>query len=178
MSRLAKKPIILPESASVSIDSTYLNISLQTGDITYKLHSGIKAELKKNELYILNDLESKKERALLGTLHSLVKSAVKGSVTPFVTSLEIIGVGYKAELVDGKMLLLSLGYSHDIFMPIPDDINVTCEKPTLIHVSSVNKESLGRFVAKIQSLRKKDPYKGKGIYKTTEYKRRKKGKNK
>lgn len=178
MSRLAKKAITIPNGISVNIENDEFAVSSSSKKLMRQIPPSIFIRLEDHELFVSNKDETNKDTALLGTTHSLIKSCIKGIESPFTTSLDIVGVGFKAELIDNDLLLFSLGYSHDIFVAIPTGVNVVCEKPTLLHVSCHDKETLGHFVAKIQKLRKKDPYKGKGIYKTTEYRIRKKGKNK
>jgi len=177
MSRLGKRIIAIPDGVAVEYDASFVKVS--KGKVVIKKHvlNSVTITIEEGGVLVSPLRDDAFSRSMWGTCRSVIANMVKGVTEGFNTSLEIIGVGYKAEVSD-KLLVLSLGYSHDIFLTIPEGIDIVCEKPTLIHVKSADKEALGQFVALIQSLRKKDPYKGKGIYKVGEYKRRKKGKNK
>ena len=177
MSRLGKRVITLPKDVKCSIVDQTVTITKDNITISKNIAKDVTIEQREDGLYVVPANENIAARAMWGTCRSILSSMVEGVSKEFEISLEIVGVGYKAEL-SSSMLILSLGYSHDIFLTIPKNINVVCEKPTLLKISSVDKEALGQFVALIQSLRKKDPYKGKGIYKVGEFRRRKKGKNK
>ena len=121
--------------------------------------------------------ETKRARMLWGTTRALVNNMVNGVSKGFSVGLEINGVGYRAA-VQGKILNLQLGYSHDINFDIPSDVTITCEKPTAITVTGADKQRVGAVAAKIRSFRRPEPYKGKGVKYTTETIRRKEGKKK
>ena len=121
--------------------------------------------------------ETKQARALWGTTRALVNNMVTGVSAGFTRKLEINGVGYRAA-VQGKTLVLQLGYSHDINFPIPQDIKIACEKPTAIAVTGADRQRVGQVAAEIRSFRQPEPYKGKGIKYADETIRRKEGKKK
>jgi large subunit ribosomal protein L6 len=121
--------------------------------------------------------DSKEARVHWGTMRALVNNMVAGVSKGFTKNLEIEGVGYRAS-VQGKNLVLQLGYSHDVIFPIPTDIKITCEKPTAITVSGADRQRVGQTAAVIRAFRKPEPYKGKGIKYAAEQVRRKEGKKK
>ena len=121
--------------------------------------------------------DTKQSRAMWGTMRALINNMVTGVSSGFTVNLEIIGVGYRAQ-VQGKTLNLQLGYSHDIPFPIPDDVRITCERPTVISVSGPDRQRVGQIAADIRAYRPPEPYKGKGIKYATETVRRKEGKKK
>jgi large subunit ribosomal protein L6 len=121
--------------------------------------------------------DTKHARAMWGTIRALVNNMVNGVATGFSVTLEINGVGYRAA-VQGNTLNLQLGYSHEIAYPIPSDVNIVCERPTLIRVSGADRQRVGQIAAEIRAYRPPEPYKGKGIKYSTETVRRKEGKKK
>lgn len=177
MSRLGKRPILIPDGVTVELKPPYVSVSKDKKILSKPVFKGVDIKKEDNNLVITPVNDNSFSRSMWGTSYSVITGMIEGVNNGFTTSLEIVGVGFKAEL-SGNALLISLGYSHEIFITIPEEVEVKCEKNTLLHISSYDKEALGHFIALIQSLRKKDPYKGKGIYKVGEYRRRKKGKNK
>jgi large subunit ribosomal protein L6 len=121
--------------------------------------------------------DAKQSRAMWGTTRALVNNMVTGVSTGFSVNLEITGVGYRAQ-VQGNTLNLQLGYSHDIPFPIPGDVRITCDRPTVITVSGADRQRVGQIAADIRAYRPPEPYKGKGIRYATETVRRKEGKKK
>ena len=121
--------------------------------------------------------ESKRARAMWGTTRALVNNMVTGVATGFTRNLEINGVGYRAA-VQGSTLNLQLGYSHDIPFPIPQDVRITCERPTAIRITGADRQRVGQVAAEIRGYRPPEPYKGKGIKYADEFIRRKEGKKK
>jgi large subunit ribosomal protein L6 len=121
--------------------------------------------------------ETKYSRAMWGTTRALINNMVTGVSSGFSINLEISGVGYRAQ-VQGKNLNLQLGYSHDIPFPIPDDVSISCERPTVITVRGADRQRVGQIAADIRAYRPPEPYKGKGIKYSTETVRRKEGKKK
>jgi len=132
-------------------------------------------KIENNEIIVKRPSDSKEHRSLHGLTRSLVANMVEGVAVGFNRKLEIIGVGYKAELA-GKNLVLSLGYSHPIVMSFPETIEVSVPSPNEIIIQGADKELIGMIAAKIRSFRKPEPYKGKGIRYSGEYVRRKAGK--
>jgi len=174
MSKIGKKIILIPDKVEINISENELKIKGIKGEITIPLFKGFKIELNNKELKVIPIEESKKTSAFWGTLSALISNAVKGVTEGFEKKLEIEGIGYRAN-VEGRVLVLNLGYSHPIRYDIPEGINITTEK-NIITVSGINKQLVGQTAAKIRSFRKPEPYKGKGIHYVNEYIRRKAGK--
>jgi large subunit ribosomal protein L6 len=162
MSRVGKKLINLPSGVTVSKEEDMLSIKGKLGEDSVRIHPLISVDHKDNHLLVSPKDESKEARALWGTFRSLINNMVTGVSTGFTRRLEIVGVGYRASL-QKNILTVSIGYSHDIKIRIPEGITVKCEKPTLVEVFGISKQLVGQFCAKILTLRKLDPYKGKGI---------------
>lgn len=162
MSRIGKQPIALAEGVKVNILSDKLEFEGPNGKLSSPLYSGIKAELKDNQLVLTRTDDTKVQRSFHGLCRSLASNAAVGVSTGFSKKLEIVGVGYRAKLDKGK-LELSLGYSKPIIYEIPKDIEILLEKPTLITVKGIDKQRVGQVSAKIKSFRVPDPYKLKGI---------------
>lgn len=163
MSRVGKLPIKLPDSIKVSIKDR--DLTFDNGKIkkSFKLSIGVKAELDNNQIKVSAADESIPDISMfVGMNRSNIKNIVSGLDQPFKITLEINGVGYKASTI-GKILVLTLGYSHEIFYALPLDINAQFEKPNLIILSGVDKILVGQVAAEIISFRKPEPYKGKGV---------------
>jgi large subunit ribosomal protein L6 len=180
MSRIGKKPITLPTNVTVSVDAgNIVLVKGPKGSLQQKMDPDMKLNLSGTELLVERPSEQKRHKALHGLYRSLINNMVIGVSEGFKVSLEIIGVGYKAAMNNG-VLELSLGYSHAIYMVVPSEIKVTAvtekgKNPTVI-LEGNDKALLGQVAAKIKSLRKVEPYKGKGIRNVGEVVRRKAGK--
>src|SRR3989344_6484442 len=174
MSRLAKKPITIPEKVSINIDGTKILVKGPAGEITRQFNSNIAISVKDNAVVLTPNNETKEALALWGTYASQIKSMLKGVVVPFTKKLIVEGVGFKSE-VKGNELVLSLGFTHQVKKMIPKELVLTAVK-NLITVSGADKELVGRFATEIRSLKKPEPYKGKGIHYEGEVIRRKEGK--
>jgi len=177
MSRIGKYPVAVPAGVSVAIVDQILTAKGKLGELSLSLSSEVSATLEDNSIVVRPANDGKRARTLWGTTRSLVNNIVKGVSTGFSVSLEINGVGYRAA-VQGDILNLQLGYSHDIQFPIPEDVKIVCEKPTAITISGADKQRVGAVAAKIRSYRGPEPYKGKGVKYATETIRRKEGKKK
>ncbi len=162
MSKIGRKPIILPENVKVNIRADYIEIEGPKGKLATPLFRGIKAKIEDNKLIFERSNDSKQQKAFHGLARSLANNAVIGVTKGFTKQLEISGVGYKAQL-QGKQLILNVGYSHPINYPVPEGIEIKVEKPTLISVSGIDKQKVGQIAAEIRAFRKPDPYKLKGI---------------
>ena len=162
MSKIGRRPIQIPENVKVNIGSDYIEIHGPKGKLTAPLFKGIKARIEDNKLIFERSNDSKQQKAFHGLARSLANNAVIGVTQGFTKQLEISGVGYKAQL-QGKQLILNLGYSDPIIYPIPDEIEIKVEKPTLITISGIDKQKVGQVAAEIRKIREPDPYKGKGI---------------
>lgn len=175
MSRIGKKLITLPNGVTAKIDGQQVMVTGPKGVLDLTLHHQVKAELTGNEIkVIVARPEDKKEKSLWGLSRSLVFNMVDGVVNGFTKQLEINGIGYKAA-VQGKKLILNVGFSHPVEYDIAEDIDIKVEK-NIISIAGIDKQKVGQVAAEIRSIKKPEPYKGKGIKYTTEVIRRKAGK--
>ncbi len=174
MSRIGKKPIPIPKDVKVELTGDLLTVKGPKGNLQRKLDPQIQFQTDADQIVITVPNESKKARSLHGLYRALVSNMVIGVTQGFERALEIVGVGYRAEM-SGKNLVLHLGYSHPINYPLPEGVDATIEK-TRITLAGIDKEVLGRVAAKIRSFREPEPYKGKGIRYAQENVRRKAGK--
>lgn len=170
MSKLAKKPLPLPEKTEVEIKNRTLVFRGVKGEITLDIPVGVNVGRVKEGVKIEGE-----DRQVLGLFASLVKNAMRGVSEGFQKELELIGVGYKAAIV-GDILKLTLGYSHPIEYKIREDVKVVVEGGTRIIIEGVDKQKVGQVAAMIRKLRPPEPYKGKGIRYVGEVVRRKRGK--
>ncbi|GGF29626.1 50S ribosomal protein L6 [Aliidongia dinghuensis] len=177
MSRIGKYPVPVPAGVQVTIADQILTAKGKLGTLTLPIAEEISATLEDGKVVVKPVNDSKRAFTLWGTTRALINNLVTGVSNGFSVNLEINGVGYRAA-VNGKVLNLQLGYSHDIDFPIPDDVKISCEKPTSITVTGADKQRVGAVAAKIRSFRKPEPYKGKGVKYATETIRRKEGKKK
>jgi len=174
MSRLAKKPLLIPENVTVSLGLGSISVKGPLGDLSLLVRPEVKITQEENALSIVTLKNSKQAKALLGTYASLIKSMLKGVKTKFQKKLILEGVGYKSE-VKGNKLVLALGFSHPVEVLIPEGITVTAEKNN-ITIAGSNKALVGEFSARVRALKKPEPYKGKGFRYEDEVIRRKQGK--
>ena len=177
MSRVGKYPVEIPQGVQVAIAGGMLTAKGRLGEMTLKLTEHVQATVEDGKVVVTPRSESKRARMLWGTTRALVSNMVTGVSKGFNRNLEINGVGYRAA-VQGKNLVLQLGYSHDVTFPIPEDVKIVCEKPTLIAITGADKQRVGQIAAVIRAYRKPEPYKGKGIKYAQETVRRKEGKKK
>jgi large subunit ribosomal protein L6 len=177
MSRIGKHPVHLPAGVSVQVAGAVLTAKGKLGTLTLAVDGDVTAKVEKDEVVVTPKSDSKRARMMWGTTRALVNNMVAGVSQGFNRNLEINGVGYRAA-VQGKTLVLQLGYSHDINFPIPDDVKIVCEKPTSIAISGADRQRVGQIAAVIRGFRKPEPYKGKGIKYVDETIRRKEGKKK
>ena len=162
MSRIGKKVIPIPSGVKINIRESLVEVEGPKGKLSNRVPDGIKFELRDGSLHAIRSSESKEQKALHGLARSLVANAVRGVTQGFQKELEIVGIGYRAEL-KGKSVLFSLGFSHPIDFPIPSGINIAVDKQTRLIVSGSDKQKVGQTAATIRSLRKPEPYKNKGI---------------
>jgi large subunit ribosomal protein L6 len=177
MSRIGKNPVAIPSGVQVNLADQILTVSGGKGKLILTISSDVTATVADGAVTIAPASESKQSRAMWGTTRALVNNMVAGVSAGFTRTLEINGVGYRAA-VQGRTLNLQLGYSHDIPYPIPQDIQIVCERPTLIAISGADRQRVGQIAAEIRSYRPPEPYKGKGIKYAEETIRRKEGKKK
>ena len=177
MSRVGQVPVVLPAGVDVQISGREVTAKGKLGQLSMTLADNVELVREDDQLVVKPRDESKHARAMWGTSRSLLDNLVKGVDQGFTIALEINGVGYRAA-VDGKDLVLQLGYSHEVRYPIPEGITIACERPTHIAVSGANRQRVGQVAAEIRGFRKPEPYKGKGIKYADEILIRKEGKKK
>ncbi|CAI8172080.1 MAG: 50S ribosomal protein L6 [Flavobacteriales bacterium UBA4585] len=180
MSRIGQAPIAVPTGVDVSINGNVVTVKGKLGELTQELSSGITASIDDTIITVQRPSESKEHKAKHGLYRALINNMVLGVSTGWTHSLELVGVGYRASN-QGQHLDLSLGYSHNFLINIPSDVKVetTMEKGKnpIIKLTSHDKQLVGAVTAKIRSLRKPEPYKGKGVKFVGEQIRRKAGKS-
>lgn len=176
MSRIGKKLIEVPESVKIRQDSSVIEVKGPKGTLSMEIPRGVEVVLDNGAILVKRHSNNRKERSLHGLTRTLIANMVTGVTSGFEKTLEISGVGYRAE-VKGNIVRLLLGYSHPIEYKIPDGISVKVDKQVVIAISGIDKELVGRVAAEIRSFRKPEPYKGKGIKYSDEYIRRKVGKS-
>jgi len=177
MSRVGKHPVQVPSGVSVEIVNRILKTKGKLGELSLRLSEEVEAKLEDGKVVVAPRSDSKRARTLWGTTRALVNNMVAGVSTGFSKTLEINGVGYRAQ-VQGKNLQLQLGFSHDVVYPIPEGVTIKCDKPTQITVSGADRQRVGQVAAEIRAFRKPEPYKGKGIKFDKERILRKEGKKK
>lgn len=175
MSRVGKKPIQIPDKAKIDYSDRHLTVKGEKGQLNRSVHPAVELEIKDGVLTVVTLKDNKNSRALQGLTRSLVANMIEGVTKGFERVLEINGIGYRAE-VNGKSLVLNIGYSNPVQFQLPDDVAAVVEKNTTIKLSGIDKEKLGLTAAAIRRLRPPEPYKGKGIKYAEEYIRRKAGK--
>jgi large subunit ribosomal protein L6 len=175
MSRIGKMPVLVPSGVTVDIDGSTVSVKGPKGELSRKFPEGITFGLEGDKVITSRSSEESSQKALHGLSRALINNMVEGVTKGYTKQLEITGVGYKAE-VKPYGLLFSLGYSHTIEFKAPKGIKLTAPQPTQVLVEGSDKEIVGQVAAEIRSLRKPEPYKGKGIKYAGEKVRRKAGK--
>jgi large subunit ribosomal protein L6 len=175
VSRIGRKPIQIPKGVTVTLKDGSVTVKGPKGELTEKVHTDIGVEVKDGQLLVLRKSDEKKQRALHGLWRALIQNMVVGVTDGFTRKLDIVGVGYRAEM-KGTRLNLLLGFSHPILFAAPDGIKIEAPTQTNIIISGMHKQLVGLVAAKIRSLRPPEPYKGKGVKYEGEYIRRKAGK--
>ncbi len=178
MSRIGKLPISIPDGVEVKVDGNTVSVKSKKGDLKQEIHPTINIEVKDGNVVVTRQDDSKQSLSYHGLYRSLINNMIEGVSKGFKKSLEINGVGYKAEL-KGQVLNLALGYSHPIDFQIPDGIKVEVDKTGRnVVLEGIDKQLVGQVAANIRSFRKPEPYKGKGVKYTDETIIRKEGKTK
>lgn len=179
MSRIGKSPITIPSGVEVKIDGNVINVKGSKGELTQELDSCITIEKNENTLTFIRATEAPDHKAKHGLYRALVANMIEGVSEGYKKVLEVIGVGYRAD-AQGQRLSLAVGYSHPIVIELPKEIKVSTEtakgKAPVVTLESHDKQLVGQVAAKIRSLRKPEPYKGKGVRYQGEQVRRKAGK--
>jgi len=175
VSRIGKKPIEIPKGVTITKNENVVKVKGPKGELEIHFHSKMSVDVKDSEIVVTRPDDSKENKALHGLTRALLQNMVDGVVSPYSKTLDIVGVGYKAEL-KGKNLLLNIGYSHPIYFMPPDGVTLQTPAPTQIVITGIDKQMVGLIAAKIRSIRKPEPYKGKGIKYSNEHIQRKAGK--
>lgn len=177
MSRIGKKAVELPGGVTATVSGQSIEVKGPKGVRTFKATDDVDLKVEDNSVSVIPRGKSKRARQQWGMSRTMVANLVTGVTEGFKKELEIRGVGYRATL-QGKVLKLALGYSHDVNFDIPEGITITCPKPTQIIVEGFDQQTVGQVAANIREWRKPEPYKGKGIRYVGEYVFQKAGKKK
>jgi large subunit ribosomal protein L6 len=175
MSRIGKKPVVVPSGVKVEIEGSYVKVKGPKGELSRTLPSEMALALDGEQITVTRPSDEKKHRALHGLTRSLINNMVDGVTTGFNKKLEIQGVGYRAEATPKGVRLL-VGYSHPVDYDAPEGIELSVEGNNLVQVDGIDKELVGQVAAEIRKIRPPEPYKGKGIRYQGEHVRRKAGK--
>jgi large subunit ribosomal protein L6 len=175
VSRVGKNPIVLPDTVQVKIAKNVFSVTGPKGSLSRWIDPDIKVEVKDGSIAVTRPTDNKNHRSLHGLYRSLLNNMVQGVASGFEKKLEIVGVGYKAEMMKDR-LTVQVGYSHAIVFVPPEGIEIVVPNPTSITIRGIDKELVGQVAAKIRSFRPPEPYKGKGIKYAGEHIRRKAGK--
>lgn len=178
MSRIGKKPVSLPDGVTAKTEGRTLSVKGPKGELAMEMMDDlIKFDVSNDEISVLPHNMSQRSRQVWGMQRTLVQNLVEGVTEGYSKTLEISGVGYRAQ-AQGKKLKLQLGFSHDVDLDVPEGITVKTPDATTVEVSGIDKQQVGHFAAEIRKWRKPEPYKGKGIKYRGEYIFRKEGKKK
>jgi large subunit ribosomal protein L6 len=175
MSRIGKQPIPIPQGVKIQVEGLTVRAEGPKGKLTQPVPTGLTPRVADGTIVIERAGEDRRVRALHGLARALVANMVTGVKDGFERKLDIVGIGYRAQM-QGKNIQLALGYSHPIIFPLPDGVTAEIDKQTAITLRGADKAVLGQTAAKLRALRKPDPYKGKGIKYANEVIRRKVGK--
>ena len=175
MSRIGKKPVVIPAGVEVSLDGNHISVKGPKGQLAIDFNPEISVEIKENEIIVSRPSDDKTHRSLHGLTRTLISNMVTGVTEGYSKTLEVNGVGYRAQK-QGKNLVMNLGYSHQVIVPEVDGITVDVPSANQIVVSGADKQLVGQFAAEARAKRPPEPYKGKGIKYSDEHIRRKEGK--
>jgi large subunit ribosomal protein L6 len=177
MSRIGKNPIDVPDGVTVTMAGAMVTVKGKLGEMHLETSDDVEARLEDGKVWVKPTKESKRAHSLWGTTRATLNNMVHGVSVGFKKTLEINGVGFKAQ-AQGKKLNLNLGFSHDIVYDVPEGIEIKTPTPTQVEISGANRQRVGQVAADIRAYRPPEPYKGKGIKYSDEYIRRKEGKKK
>ncbi|MCO4818766.1 MAG: 50S ribosomal protein L6 [Bacteroidetes bacterium] len=180
MSRIGNNPISIPSGVEIKFESDVVSVKGPKGELNQKIDSSIGVDIDGDTLKVTRSTEQKQHKANHGLYRALISNMITGVTEGYKTQQELVGVGYKAE-VKGQILEMNLGFSHNIYVQIPEEIKITAEtvkgKNPTVTMESHDKQLIGQVAAKIRSLRKPEPFKGKGVRFVGEHIRRKAGKS-
>lgn len=177
MSRIGKQPVLVPSGVDITLNGNAVAVKGPKGELNAVLNDLVSIEKNDEGVLISPKDKSQSARSFWGLSRSLVANLIAGVSEGFEKKLELVGVGYRAQ-VQGQKLKLSLGFSHDVDYPLPEGIKAECPSQTEITISGIDKQKVGQVAAEIRSYRKPEPYKGKGVRYVGEYIFRKEGKKK
>ena len=175
MSRIGKQPVKIPEGVTVTVNEGAVTVNGPKGSLSFNFRPEVKISITGNKIIVEKNSNSPKASALWGLSRSLIDNMVYGVTTGWNKGLEMAGVGYRA-VVEGKELVLNVGFSHQVRFPISEGITIAINKEGIINVSGCDKQQVGEIAAQIRKIRPPEPYKGKGIHYVGEKIRRKAGK--
>ena len=175
MSRIGKNPITIPAGVDVKLDGNVITVKGAKGTLTQKIRQEITVKIEGNEIVVTRINDEKTARSLHGLTRTLIANMVEGVLNGFTKTLEVNGIGYRAQK-QGSNLVMNLGFSHQVIIPEIEGISIDVPNPNLVVVSGPDKQVVGQFAAEIREKRPPEPYKGKGIRYQGEYVRRKEGK--
>jgi len=177
MSRIGRMPIVIPKGVKIAVDHTKVEVSGPKGHLWHLLPPRISLSVDGDKVLVRREGDDRSSKALHGLTRSLIANMVAGVTKEFEKRLEIVGIGFRADL-EKSALKLSLGFSHPVLYPIPEGIRIEVEKQTQITVRGIDKQQVGTIAAKLRSIKPPEPYKGKGIRYLGEHIRKKVGKTK
>jgi len=175
MSRIGRKPVPVPGGVTVTVDGSNVKVKGPKGELAWQFRPEMGFEEREGEMHVTRPSDSKEHRALHGLSRALLANMVEGVTNGYRKTLEIVGVGYRAEK-KGDDLVLTVGYSHQVKYPQPEGISLSTTSPTVVVVEGIDKAKVGQVAAEIRAVRPPEPYKGKGIRYQGEQVRRKAGK--
>lgn len=181
MSRVGRAPITIPKGVAITTEQNVVTVKGPKGELTQKIEPGFRLDMEEGVLQVVRPTEQKRHKALHGLYRALINNMTMGVSEGFTRTLELVGVGFRAEAKNPNLLELSLGYSHPIIFALPPEVKVVTESvkgqnPRII-LTSHDYQLLGQIIAKLKRTRKTEPYKGKGVREVGEYVRRKAGKS-
>ncbi len=175
MSRIGRQPVAIPAGVEVKVDGSTVTVKGPKGTLTKTVHSNMKVELDGATVVVTRPNDSNLNKSLHGLTRTLIANMVEGVEKGYSKELEVNGVGYRVA-VQGKDLVLNIGFSHQVIMPAPEGVTVEAPSPNKIVISGPDKQMVGQFAAEVREKRPPEPYKGKGIKYADEHIRRKEGK--
>ena len=175
MSRIGNKVITIPAGVEVNINDNFATVKGPKGELKQQFDKDMTFNIEGNEITVVRPSDSKRHRTVHGTTRAILANMIEGVSAGFKKELELIGVGYRAQM-QGKKLVLSVGYSHPVEFEEIEGIKLGVEGNTKVSIEGINKEVVGQYAAKVRAVRPPEPYKGKGIRYNGEYVRRKEGK--